>query len=269
MRQIYSFIFIIPAIYTNIFALRWLLVSLGFFTHAASLLYAFTFGITSFQNILLNSINSLRKKANIKYKDYDPKLFLLGLAFAIVILLGFVLGQIQNIIGLSSILSGDTVDRVSVYTDDSTLTNISIASQLRTILDYGVIFLFAIVSSYNKSNPLMIRWLLLFVTIFGLYIGSLLSGFNARVASMVFCIPGFFYTIPLLSDKFNDEDNNGKVNRYVYIFCGSIILRIVYFFNNLISSYQSDSYLTFWDGQMLTTPIVSYFDFFVKCLTSR
>ncbi len=271
MRQLYSLIFIIPAIYTNIFAVRWFLVSLGFFTHAASLIYAFTFSLVSIKGIIVSFVDTIRSKLNIRNKIDNPKFLILSLSLVIIIVFGPLLQFLLQSMGFLSLLTGDSVtDRVSTYsTDDTNMAIFSLASQLRTILDYVTIFIFALAADYSKQNPLLTRWLILFVTVFGLYLGSFISGFNLRVASVFFCLPGFFYTIPLLSGKFDSEENsNSRSNIYVYILCGSITIRILYFFNNLISSYETENYLTFWGGQTLTTPITGYFEFIYKCLTS-
>jgi hypothetical protein len=270
MRQIYSLIFIIPAIYTNIFFWRWLLLTLGFFTHSASVIYAFTFILTSVKNITSIAIDAVRNKFNIRNRVDRSKFIILSLSLAIIIVFGPLFQYILQSAGVLSIFTGDTVtDKISTYTtDDSNMAIFSLASQLRTILDYATIFVFALASDYSKPNPLLTRWTILFVTVFGLYIGSYLSGFNLRIASIFFCIPGFFYTIPLLSGKFDSESGkDSRANIYVYILLGSIFVRILYFFNNLISSYETENYLTFWGGQTLTTPITGYFEFIFKCFT--
>jgi EpsG family len=270
MRQIYSLIFIIPAIYTNIFMWRWFLVTLGFFTHSASVIYGFTFVLTSVKDFLSSSIRRVRSNLKIRNGIDRPKLVMLILSLLIIIVFGPLFQFILQSAGLLSILTGDVVtDKVSTYTtDDSNMAIFSLASQLRTILDYATIFVFALAADYSKPNPLLTRWTILFVTVFGLYIGSYISGFNLRIASIFFCMPGFFYTIPLLSGKFDSElGKNSRSNIYVYILCGSIVIRILYFFNNLISSYETENYLTFWGGQTLTTPITGYFEFIFKCFS--
>lgn len=271
MRQIYSLIFIIPAIYTNIFIWRWFLLTLGFFTHSASVIYAFTFILTSAKDILSVSIGTVRSKLKIRNRIDRPKLVMLSLSLLIIIMFGPLFQYILQSAGLLSILTGDTVtDKVSTYTtDDSNMAIFSLASQLRTILDYTTIFIFALAADYSKPNPLLTRWTILFVTVFGLYIGSYISGFNLRIASVFFCVPGFFYAIPLLSGKFDSEPNKDRrSNIYVYVLVGSVIIRILYFFNSLISSYETENYLTFWGGQTLTTPITGYFEFIFKCFTN-
>ena len=272
MRQIYSLIFIIPAMYTNIFAWRWFLLTLGFFTHSASVIYALPFILTSVKSIVGNAFDSVRNKLNIQNKIHRPKLVMLSLSLLIILIFGPLFQLILQNIGILSVLTGDSVsDKVSTYTnDDSNMAIFSLNSQLRTILDYATIFIFILATDYSKPNPLLTRWTILFVTVFGLYIGSYISGFNLRIASIFFCMPGFFYTIPLLSSKFDcDPNKDSRANMYVYILGISILLRIVYFFNNLIGSYENENYLTFWGGQTLTTPITGYFEFIFKCLNSN
>lgn len=270
MRQFYSFIFVIPAIYTSIFAWRWLLVYLAFLTHSASLIYVLTLGITSIKNIIVNFINDIRKKFMIQNQIENPKFLFLSFSFIFVVLLGPFMGLFLEGIGNSSLLADDITQKIATYAndDDQNVASFTLVNQLRTVLDYVTIFIFVINADYQKENPVFFRWLLLFMTVFGLYLGSFISGFNLRISSIFFCLPGFFYTIPLYSGKFDNQSNtNSWATRYAWILCTSIALRILYFFNSLIGSYQVENYLTFWEGATLTTPITGYFEFLFKCLT--
>lgn len=265
MRQFYSFIFIIPAIFTNIFWWRWICIYLAFYTHNSSLIYGGVLAIASIKDVVIKIINDIRKSLIIRNKIDKPKLFILGFSFliigSIVTFMGSFLESLGNLASLDSSISS----KISVYSSDSDFNteNFTLISQLRVILDYATIFIFVIGTDYRKVDSTFYRWLILLIVVFALYIGSFISGFNLRISVIFFCLPGFFYIIPLKSGKLD-----GQANIYTYILCSSILLRIIYFFNNLVTSYQVENYLTFWGGETLTTPITGYIDFFFKCLVS-
>ncbi len=265
MRQFYSFIFIVPAVYTNVFFWRWILIYLAFYTHNSSLIYGVTLFISSVKDIVIKIIDSTRKSFFIQNKIDRPKLIFLGISLLFVGLMVAFMGTFLEGLASSSATDSNISSKISAYSSDSdfNMDNFTLASQARVILDYLTIFAFVIAADYRKANPLFFRWLILFVVVFALYIGSFVSGFNLRISVIFFCLPGFFYVIPLKSGKLD-----GQVNLYTYILCISIFLRIVLFFNNLIGSYQVENYLTFWGGETLTTPITGYIEFFVKCLNS-
>jgi EpsG family len=265
MRQFYSFIFIVPAICTNVFLWRWLCIYLAFFTHNSSLMYGATLAIASIKNLSTGLIGNIRKSLKIGNVVDRPKFFILGFSLLIVGLIVTSMGSFSEMLGNSASLDSSISSKISVYSSDSdfNMDNFTLVSQARVILDYLTVFIFVINADYRKADSLFFRWLILLIVVFALYIGSFISGFNLRISVIFFCLPGFFYIIPLKSGKLD-----GPANIYTYILCTSMFLRIVYFFNNLITSYQTENYLTFWGGETLTTPITGYIEFFLKCLAS-
>ena len=265
MRQFYSFIFIIPAISTNIFWWRWICIYLAFYTHNSSLIYGLILAIASIKDVVIKIISDLRKSLIIRNKIDRPKFFVLGFSFliigSIVIFMGSFLESLGSLASSDSSISG----KISVYSGDSdfNMENFTLVSQIRVILDYLTIFIFVIGTDYRKVDSTFFRWLILLMVVFALYIGSFISGFNLRISVIFFCLPGFFYIIPFRSGKLD-----GQANIYTSILCLSILFRVIYFFNNLITSYQVENYLTFWGGETLTTPIFGYIEFFFKCLVS-
>jgi EpsG family len=265
MRQFYSFIFIVPAVCTNIFFWRWILIYLAFYTHNSSLIYGAALFVSSIKDVIIKIVDNARKSFLVQNKIDRPKLIFLGLSFFFVGLTVAFMGSFLESLSNSSATDSAIASKISAYSSDSDFNtdNFTLASQARVILDYLTIFAFVIAADYRKANPLFFRWLILFVVVFALYVGSFVSGFNLRISVIFFCLPGFFYIIPLNSGKLD-----GQINLYTYILCISVFLRIVLFFNNLIGSYQVENYLTFWGGETLTTPITGYIEFFIKCIVS-
>ena len=263
MRQLYSFIFIVPAIYTDILVFRAILLYIALFTHSSSLIYVFTLTTKIINSIISSASNFLAIFLRGVSKNIRFRLSLIAISFLILISLY----EILNIFLGAFISSSDTADKLSnsnyygASASDFNQENYSLRNQIRTVLDYLIISIFAFNADFARTNAVFFRWLLVFFTMLFIYIGAYTFGLSMRMNSFFFCLPGFFYTIPLYSGKLD-----GSINLYTYLFLFSIGFRIFYFIASLILSNGSESYLTFWDGEALTTPIGSYIHLFWKFL---
>ncbi len=265
MRQFYSFIFVVPALYVDFFIWRWIFIYIAFFTHNSSLICIVPLIITAFKNIVTDILNNIRRFFRIKNTITNAKFFILTFFLLLVAFSGQFMGFFVDYVGNSSLLESSSSQKIAIYSGDASAAfnqeHFTIRNQLRTLADYIIVFIFAINADYTKTNTVFFRWLFLFMIVFALYVGSFAFGFNLRISSIFFCVPGFFYTIAFYSGKLDK-----RINIYTSILCISIILRILYFLYSLIASYESENYLVFWNGETLTTPITGYLKFFVKCL---
>ncbi|MEH2124663.1 hypothetical protein [Nostoc sp.] len=263
MRQIYSWIFIIPAIYVDNFVIACLCIYVGYWTHKSSLMYIFGIlpGLLKYK--FINALNPFKS-----FSKYLNNRFSIIICFGSILLFSSVI--MKSLLDLTSSLSsfdGSVSQRIDIYGgggDDYSFGD-KIKNQIRPILDYIIISIFILRADiskinrvYSKTNRRYIRWITTFFLLFLLYFGSLTYGFNLRITSIFFCIPGFFYIIALSSDKLN-----GAYGYDTFIFILAIIFRMIYFF---VSITVPQSYLTFWNGEPLTTPISEYFYLFYQFL---
>ena len=261
MRQIYSWIFIIPAIYVDNFVIACLCIYVGYWTHKSSLMYIFGIlpGILKYK--FINALNPLKS-----FSKYFNNKFGVIICFGLILLFSSVI--MKSLLSFTSALSsfdGSVSQKLDTYGgggDDSSFGD-KIKNQIRPILDYTIISIFIFRSDlskinriHSKTNRRYIRWITTFFLLFLLYFGSLTYGFNLRITSIFFCIPGFFYIIALSSDKLDDAYSYDT-----FIFLWAIVFRIIYFF---VSLTAPQSYLTFWNGEPLTTPISEYFYLFYQ-----
>jgi hypothetical protein len=263
MRQFYSFIFIIPAIYISNFSLVIFLLFIAFYTHNSSLFY--------FLPLLVKSI--VDKTYFIGKFFFKPLKKLLGTRLIILAILLFLLTLLPSFWRLALTFLGNVglpdnlSSKIDVYsgskTADFNQDTSNLRSQLRVIIDYATILFFALSANFKAVKPIFYRWLFLFFTLLLGFIGAVLFSFNLRLNALFFCLPGFFYMIPLYSGRMI-----GQFNIYTGIFLFSIAFRLVYFFYSTSSSNPSGAYLKFWDGNPLFTPITSYFEVFFKFLIS-
>jgi EpsG family len=265
MRQFYSFIFIIPAIYAENFILGWTLIYMGLLTHSSSVIYILPIIFAKINGAIIEVISTIKKIFLIKSKNLNYQFI-----FILFIILPLTLSNywIRNFVELVTSLPfipSFLSQKINLYFGDASIAlneeNFTLRNQLRSVFDYLILFIFMMNTNYKKANTIVLKCTFLLLTIFTLYIGSYIFGFNFRVSSIFFCLPGFFYPIVLYSKKLA-----GRLNIYSYIFFISLVLRIFYFFSAMILSYEEDGYLKFWDGQPLNTPITSYFNFFIQCL---
>ena len=268
MRQFYSFMFVIPAVYIESSIFICILIVLGYYTHRSSLIYITPIFIASCKNIFSKAANIFFKIFGIKNTPINPRFLIISCTIVLI----FFSGQIMNfMLELIKILSSfylfpsSLAKRIEIYAGDSSaLLNqdvFTVRNQLRTIFDYVIIFVYLINANYKKFDKIFLRWVFLFIMILTLYIASYTFGFSLRVSSIFFCLPGFFYSIAFYTIRL-DENNN--VSKYLII--GIIIFRAVYFFVSLFISYGNEGYLTFWDGKPLSTPITDYFNLFLRGL---
>lgn len=256
MRQIYSWIFIIPAIYVDNFVIACLCIYVGYWTHKSSLMYIFGILPGLFKYKFINALNPLKSVSK-----YFNNRFSVIICFAVILLFSSVLMKsVLDFISSLSSFDGSVSQKIDTYGGggDGSSFGDKIKNQIRPILDYTIISIFILrcdLSKINridsKTNRRYIRWITTFFLLFFLYFGSLTYGFNLRITSIFFCIPGFFYIIPLSSDKLD-----GGYRYDTFIFLWAIFFRMIYFFASLTSP---ESYLTFWNGEPLTTPISEYF----------
>jgi hypothetical protein len=263
MRQIYSWIFIIPAIYVDNFVIACIFIYVGYWTHKSSLMYIFGIlpGLLKYK--LINALNPFKWVS--KY---------LNNRFAVIIFFGLILffssvimkSLLDFTIAVSS-FDGSVSQKIDTYGgDDGSSLGDKIKNQIRPIFDYTIISIFIFRSDiskinriYSKTNRRYIRWITTFFLLFLLYFGSLTYGFNLRITSIFFCIPGFFYIIALSSEKLD-----GGYSYDTFIFLWAIVFRMIYFFGSLAKADGGESYLTFWNGQPLTTPITEHFYLFYQ-----
>ncbi|MFM6581389.1 MAG: EpsG family protein [Dolichospermum sp.] len=247
MPQFYSFIFIIPSIYLSNYIKSIFLIGIAFFTHNSSLVILGTIFIEKIRDF----ISQILKMMNLTtiYTKYLFLPFMFGLLL-------FISGEIVK--NISEIALGNNLfsEKITAYTGDSVSSfnqeHFSIRNQIRSLLDYSVILIFVFKSKSNKFNSfIFFRWVAVLLIMLVFYLSAYTFGFNMRASALFFCLPGFFYTIPIYSGKLN-----GHVNIYTYIVLISIILRIVYF---TLSLLHGPNYLNFFDGNELTTPITGYF----------
>ena len=267
MRQFYSFIFIIPAVCISNASLTILLFIVSFYTHNSSLFYF----LPLFFRTVTEKIYGIEQYFVSPLKKlFGPKLLIFTTLLGLVALLPLLWNSSLGFLGSTVFTDGSASQKLNDYAGDATdLTATfnqdaaTLRAQLRVIIDYIVILLFAFGADFQQVNSVFYRWLFLFFTMFLGYLGAILFGFNLRINSLFFCLPGFFYMIPLYSGKMV-----GKFNVYTGAFLFSLAFRFSFFFYSLMSSYRSGSYLTFWDGNPLFTPITSYFELFFKSIAS-
>jgi len=256
MRQIYSWIFIIPAIYVDNFVIACIFIYVGYWTHKSSLMYIFGILPGLFKYKFINALNPLKSVSK-----YFNNRFRVIICFAVILLFSSVLMKsVLDFISSLSSFDGSVSQKIDTYGGggDGSSFGDKIKNQIRPILDYTIISIFILrcdLSKINridsKTNRRYIRWITTFFLLFFLYFGSLTYGFNLRITSIFFCIPGFFYIIPLSSDKLD-----GGYRYDTFIFLWAIFFRMIYFFASLTSP---GSYLIFWNGEPLTTPISEHF----------
>ncbi|AUB37825.1 hypothetical protein COO91_03777 [Nostoc flagelliforme CCNUN1] len=209
MRQIYSWIFIIPAIYVDNFVIACLCIYVGYWTHKSSLMYIFGILPGIFKYKFINALNPLKS-----FSKYFNNKFGVIICFGLILLFSSVI--MKSLLSFTSALSsfdGSVSQKLDTYGgggDDSSFGD-KIKNQIRPILDYTIISIFIFRSDlskinriHSKTNRRYIRWITTFFLLFLLYFGSLTYGFNLRITSIFFCIPGFFYIIALSSDKLDD-----------------------------------------------------------------
>lgn len=262
MRQFYSFIFVVPAIYTGIFVFRAILLYIAFLTHSSSLAYVFILIAKIINSVISSASDLLAIFLRGVNKNIRFRLSLIAISFLILISFYEILNTfVGAFISSSSATPGKLSNYSGAVASDFNQDHFSIRTQIRTVLDYLTISIFAFNADFTRTNAVFFRWLLVFFTMLFIYIGAYTFGLNMRVNGFFFCLPGFFYTIPLYSGKIDSQ-----INLYTYLFLFSIGFRIFYFIGSLVLSNGSESYLTFWDGEALTTPIGSYIYLFWKFL---
>lgn len=269
MRQIYSYIFTIPAIYSSNIVISSALIYVSYFTHNSSILFFIptltNFFTNNFTNKLRLISNKLNASLNIFSKFINIRIMFFIIFFLIVASSGFILRSSLEFLGSSSLVGETASDKINTYSGNSIAdfnqNHFTIRSQLRNILDFIIIFIFAINADYKKINKVFIKWLILFIIMASVYIGSFTFGFNLRIASIFFCLPGFFYTIVFTSGRLDY-----RINFYTIVFILSITIRSLYFLASLVAP-EGGSYLVFWGGNPLMTPITEYFYLFWEFLT--
>ena len=260
MRQIYSFIFILPIVYIDSLLLSSLFLYTAFLTHSSAIMFVLVPLAGVLQTRLSSLLSFLRLILKKIYKVINPKIFMLILAGLIILLssqlTGFSLSFIKQLLPYSKV--SDKIDRYS-GDQDFNIAQFSLASQMLTLLDYFTILFFIVNTDLNKINKTFFRLVVFFFIVLIVYISAFSLGFNLRIASIFFCVPGFFYTIVLSYGKLKDG-----FNLYTMVFILTVVIRILYFFYGLVKTYKGESYLTFWNGEALLTPITEYFHLFYQ-----
>ena len=256
MRQIYSWIFIIPAIYVDNFVIACIFIYVGYWTHKSSLMYIFGILPGLFKYKFINALNPLK----LVYKYFNNR-FGVIICFGVILLFSSVIMKsvLDFTISVSS-FDGSVSQKIDTYGgDDGSSFGDKIKNQIRPIFDYTIISILILKSDISKINRSYIRLITTFFLLLLLYFGSLTYGFNLRITSIFFCIPGFFYPIALSSEKLD-----GSYSYDTFIFLWSIVFRMIYFFSSMIKPDGSESYLIFWNDQPLTTPVTEHFYLFYQ-----
>lgn len=266
MRQFYSFIFVIPLVYTPSLTLKCVLLILGLYTHSSSviicipviLFHALQISFR-FQNLNYNLMNlfiALKNKISnsLKNKYVFTSIFLL-----LTILLYFVY---LNLINSSFIneLAPNLSARVDRYSSNNLDDVIGIEGEglfRSLILDLFFISASVIMLDLKKASFSCYLWCVVFISSI-LYLTAFfyfeLPMFG-RLIYLLRGLSGFFYTIPLESGKLNN-----KFNFFSAIIFLAIFLKILYFVYAIyLSSIQDRSPI--WFGTPLYSNIFNYIDY--------
>ena len=253
MRQAYSFIFIIPWLYVDVFYCRLLLIYLATMSHVSSILYVFT--------LIINTIYS---QIRDKFTIFKSRLVLIFC----LIFLGFNLYYIwafsKNILlSLFTYINVDKFERIDTYSKVlSTSFYDSILYQIYTFgIDCVALFIFVLNTDATKIpsglQKYFVRWRSLFYVMIFLYLICNFIGFNPRIYYIFSSLTGFFYTIPFYSGKLVKKGNN----IYVNIILGVMFIKVMSFISDTIRYEGINNYIYFWDGTSLNKTIIEYLYF--------
>jgi hypothetical protein len=250
MQQFYSFIFIIPILYaSNYIKIKAIfLICIAYFTHNSSLLII---GALFYEKIIsyLSHFLKVLKFPNILNDKRNISL----ISIFVILLFSSVIFKNLVEIALSQNLF---IAKINVYSgakvSDFNQDHFNIRNQLRSIIDYSVISIFLLNSEFKKFNSLIFsKWVGMFFVMLFFYAATYTFGFNMRASALFFCLPGFFYIIPIYSGKLDSS-----INIYSFILLVWIIIRSIYFAIGLLNE---NSYLTFFENKALSTTITGYF----------
>jgi hypothetical protein len=250
MRQFYSFLFLIPSVFINSsILLNSLLIYISFLTHNAS-------GIFFIPLFVEKISNTIKQKFRFQINKIQPssmKIIMITIFIIILFMTKFLVEPVISIMGNQEQFYGKINDYSGAAAAEFTQT-FSLASQLRPFFDYVMIIIFIFNSDFSKINSIYFRWLLVFLMMIFFQFAVYTVGFNGRISALFYCLPGFFYNIPIYSGKLD-----GSINIYTYMILLSLVLRIIYFTGSIVISYENP-YLTFLNRETLTT-ITGYLDF--------
>jgi hypothetical protein len=253
MRQSYSFIFIIPWFYVDVFYFRLILIYLATISHVSSILYAFTL-------IFNNIFNQIKDKFTILKSRIVLTFSLIFLVFNLYYIWIFS----KNILfSLFTYINVDKFERIDNYSEVlSTSVYDSILYQIYTFgIDFVVLSIFVFNTDATKIpsglQKYFVRWRSLFYVMIFLYLICNFLGFNPRIYYIFSSLTGFFYTIPFYSGKLVKKGNN----IYVNIILGVMFIKVISFISDTIRYKGINNYLYFWDGTSLNKTIIEYLYF--------
>ncbi|GCL41814.1 EpsG family protein [Dolichospermum planctonicum] len=248
MPQFYSFIFIIPSLYISNYIKSVSLICIAYFTHNSSLSIIGVFIYEKITHYLIHFFKVFKLPDILNNKKNISLIYIfIVLPLSSVIFQNFVEFALSQDIFTSKINSYSGAQSANFNQD-----HFNIRNQLRSILDYSVISIFLLKSEFNKFNSLIFfRWVGIFFIMLFFYAAVYTFGFNMRASALFFCLPGFFYIIPIYSGKLD-----GSINIYSFILVVWIIVRSIYF---AIALLNENNYLTFFENQELSTTITGYF----------
>jgi hypothetical protein len=253
MRQAYSFIFIIPWLYVDVFYCRLPLIYLAIMSHVSSILYVFT--------LIIDTIYS---QIRDKFTIFKSRLVLI---FSLIFF-GFNVYYIwlfsQNILlSLLTYINVDKFERINTYSEVlSTSFYDSILYQIYTFgIDSVVLSIFVFNTDATKIpsslQKYFVRWRSLFYVMIFVYLICNFIGFNPRIYYIFSSLTGFFYTIPFYSGNLVKKGNN----IYVNIILGLMFFKIISFIGDTIRYKGINNYIYFWDGTSLNKTIIEYLYF--------
>ena len=264
MRQFYSFIFVVPLIYTSSLNLKFILLILGLYTHSSSVIicipviifqiFQITFRNNKF-NYVLNLFIYLKNKISklLKNKYIFASIFLL-----LTIFLYFVYFNLINSSYINELVPNFSI-RVNRYSDSNIeeLIGIDGTGLLRSlILDLFFLSISVMMLDFKKASLSCYLWCVVFISSI-LYLAAFfyVLPIFGRLMYLLRGLSGFFYTIPLESGKFNNQCNFFSAIIFLAIF-----FKILYFIYAIyLSSIQDKSPI--WFGEPLYSNIFNYIEY--------